>query len=108
MTTEHVYERYDRTTKAAEQAEKDANELVGEFRRVADWLRDWKNVGFAGKLPNGQSVDTLEATKLIRFHEVPSIHAIFEATQKWHKCNSEVQATIQSMTEDQRRKVGLA
>jgi len=106
MATEHIYDRYDRTSKAGEEAQKQADEIVSQFLHAANALRDWKNVGFSGKLPSGEFVDTLDTTKLIRFNEVPSIHAIFEAIQKWHKCHSEVQATVQLMTEDQRRKVG--
>jgi hypothetical protein len=106
MNTEHIYDRYDRTTRAAQLAEKEADDIIAPFRRAAEMLKDWKNVGFAGTTSGGDFVDTLGASQLIRFEEVPAIRQIFEAVQKWQRCESERRAALQNMTAEQRQKVG--
>lgn len=108
MSQEHVFDRYTREKTATEHAEADATLLIQGFQNYAAMLRDWKHVGFAGKLPSGVEIDSPGAAKLIRFHEVPSMHAIYEAVHKWHGCQSEVKATVARMTEEQRRTLGLS
>ncbi len=104
----HIFDQHEEAEKAEIAAKEKVEALVAVISSVADRLKHWTTVGFHGLSSTGVPTMTLGADSLIRFDELPSLHAIADAITDWRTRNSETASVVSRMTDSQRQKIGLS
>ena len=98
---ENMFSRFQGDLARVREARQRAQRLVDQFLSVAERLIKWRTVGFTGRL-NGDLLGKPQATRVIRFDELPSLESIYRAQQVWKDARTELRGTLQAMSHEER------
>ena len=97
--------RYTKATSVEDEALTEAKEVIDRFQRVATQLRNWQKVTFCWHKEDGTYVGLLPRERdenTITIEDVPTLHQVREAIDKWRNANGELHAAWNGLALDER------